>query len=174
MNIKYFLLFLFYLIFFSCGYKHQPEKFKKPIKIYVEYFKNVTKEPRIEDYFTEILKDEFIKRRDILLVSEPEKADLILKGKIKNFYYSGISFTSSDRTLEYRASLNIEISVIDKNGEILKTKDFYEYKEFKTGLTENSSNKVDIGIKENLRTIIFEKISSIIAEDVFDWLFSAF
>ena len=169
------LIYLFLIIFiFSCGYKHQYSKLKSPVKIYVKYFKNLTKESRIEDYFTNTLKDELIKRKDVLLTSDPEKADLILYGNIKNFNYSGISFTSSDRTLEFRASMKVEITIIDKNGVKLKTKDFYEYKEFKTGLSENLKNNIDVGVKENLRTLIFEEISSIISEDVFDWLFSAF
>ncbi len=169
-----FILLLLLLLVVGCGYKHTQTKLKKPVKVYVKYVKNNTDEPRLEDYFTEALKNQFIKRKDTLLVSDLGKADLLIKGQIKNFKYAGISFLSSDRSLEYRVSMIVEISLIDKNGVLLKTKDFYEYKEFKTGISEGKNINIDVGIIENLRPIIYKKLSSIIAEDVFDWMFAGF
>ncbi len=172
--MKKFSFIIILTLIFSCGYKHTQKKLKKPVKVYVKYVKNITNEPRIEDYFTEALKNQFIKRKDTLLVSDPAKADLFINGIIKNFKYIGISFLSSDRSLEFRASMNVEISLIDKNGVLLKTKDFNEYEEFKTGISESKNINIDVGINENLKPIIYEKLSDIIAEDVFDWMFAGF
>ncbi len=171
---KNIIFFLIILLSCSCAYKHKLKKLKTPVKVYIEYFKNSTNEPRLEDYFTEKLKLQFIKRKDTLVISQPENADLFIKGNILNFRYSGISFSSADRSLEFRAEMKVKVTLIDKNGVILKTKIFYEYKEFRTGLREVENIKIDVGINENLRSIIYKKISEIIAEDIYDWMFAGF
>jgi len=169
---KFFILILILFFIFSCGYKYKSAKLKTPVKIYISSIENSTREPRLHNFFTEILKDEFIKRKDTYLVTDSEKADLILKGKILNFNYSGISFSVKDRALEFRASMKVEITLIDKNGVLLKTNYFNEYREFRTGISGNRN--IDVGINENLRTIIYKKISLLIAEDIFDWMFAGF
>ncbi len=169
------LLFLGLIILFicACGYKLTQKRLKKPVKIYVEYFKNNTREPRVEDFLTEAVKNEIILHEDTILVSDKNNADLIIKGNITSLNYQGISFSSYDRTLEYRVWVSVKVKLLDKNGDILKTTSFSENKESKTGISE-LQDSTDVGIQENLRKLVIIKVSKKIAEDIYDWLFYNF
>lgn len=168
------ILLILIILVPSCGYKITEKRLKSPVKIYVNYFKNTTKETRVEDFLTQALKDELILHRDTILVSDKSKADLIINGVISDFKYSGISYLSSDRVLEYRIWATVNVSLYDKYGNLLKSKKFIENKEYRTGITEYNLKNIDIGITENLRKLVVQKVSKKLAEDIYDWLFYNF
>ncbi len=171
---KIFPVSLLIIFLISCGYKLTQKRLSKPVKIYVYYFKNNTNETRVEDFLTQYLKDEIILHEDTILVSNLKKADLFLKGNIEEFKYTGVSYLSSERVLEYRIWAKVRVNLIDKFGNVLKSKDFLENKEFRTGITEYNLKNVDIGITENLRKIVVKEVTKKIAEDIYDWLFYNF
>jgi outer membrane lipopolysaccharide assembly protein LptE/RlpB len=121
-------------IFSGCGY-HFPGRgdFLPPEiqGITVPIFINQTAEVGIENYFTAALVGEFNRSKRLRLVRE-DQADATVKGVIKSYRSVPISYDSSGRVKEYRCSVIIEVSLVEKgSGEVLwrssELKDREEY-----------------------------------------------
>jgi outer membrane lipopolysaccharide assembly protein LptE/RlpB len=100
----------------GCGYhlagrNHLPSDIRT---IAVPVFYNETFEPALEDAVTSAVKQEFLTNSRLMVVNDPEQADLILKGTVVSFGLDPLSF---DRTksvvLEYRVRIRVAVSVLD-------------------------------------------------------------
>ncbi len=109
-------------IFSGCGY-HFPGRgdFLPPEiqGINIPIFINKTAEVGIENYFTAALVEEFNRSKRIRVVRE-DQADATVKGVIKSYNSVPISYDSQGRVKEYRCSVTIEVSLVEKgSGEVL-------------------------------------------------------
>ncbi len=163
-----FLLGFFLLANISCGYKFGYKPNKKIIKIYVPYFQNNTSEPWLDNYFIEELKREFILHPQIKITFE-NQADYFIDGIILDYKKTSISYTTSDKTLEYRLELRVKIIVKNRNGKIIKEKVFYWNKEYASGYT--GERNFDVGASEAKKKEFLKKICADIAGEIYTWLF---
>jgi len=90
----------------------------------VPVFYNETFEPALEDAVTTAVKQEFLTSSRLVVVNDPEEADLVLKGRIISFGLDPLSF---DRTksvvLEYRVRIRVAVSVEDRRRKTVLWKD---------------------------------------------------
>ncbi len=168
-NLKFIFLVILILPLISCGYKFGYPKYNKPVKIYMPYLKNKTSEPWLDNYFIEELKRELIWHPNVKIVFENE-ADYFIDGEILDFKKTSISYTSSDKTLEYRLELKVKIIVKNKIGKLLKEKVFYWNKEYASGYTGNRN--FDVGASEAKKKEFIKRICYDLAGEIYHWLFS--
>ena len=76
----------------------------------IPFFMNQTFEPRVENFCTEALINEFLERGE-LKVGNREDADATLKGVVKSFHTSPISFDKNGKVMEYRATVTLDVSL---------------------------------------------------------------
>jgi len=163
------LSFILLCYFTSCGYKFGYHKSSKIIKIYMPYPKNNTSEPWLDNYFVEELKKELILHPNVKITFE-NKADYFINGEILDYKKTPISYTSSDKTLEYRLEIRVKITVKDKNGKIIKQKVFYWNKEYASGYT--GERNFDVGASEAKKKEFLKKICADISGEIYYWLFT--
>jgi outer membrane lipopolysaccharide assembly protein LptE/RlpB len=161
------------LFMVSCGYKFENKKtqFKEKYNIYVDYFKNKTDEPRIEDHLIKELKREFIIYPNIHVVFKDE-ADYFLTGEITEFSKSPISYSETDKTLEYRVFIKIKAYLYDSKGNLIKQKQFSWNKEYSSGYTPSKDEEFDVGVSENQKKYLILKICKDLSSEVYHWLYS--
>ena len=172
MKIRLLIFILLSSLLFSCGYKVGYNTDKESNKIYnvfIDYFNNKTLEPRLEDYLVEALKREFILHHNINVVFKDE-AEFFIAGEILKFNKESISYSSNDKTLEYRISITINVKVQDKKGKLLKQKQFYWNKEYTSGYT--GSRNFDVGASEAKKKEFIRKICFDLSTNIYHWLFS--
>jgi outer membrane lipopolysaccharide assembly protein LptE/RlpB len=97
----------------SCGYRLGPPVSPLPAgagqgeggkRIAVPVFENLTFEPLLEQRAIGAVKEELI-AQGWGVVNSPERADVVLKGKINGFDLTPLSLDSSGQVLEYRVRL---------------------------------------------------------------------
>jgi outer membrane lipopolysaccharide assembly protein LptE/RlpB len=167
--IKITILLILLTLIASCGYRFGYPDNKNIAKIYLPYLKNNTSEPWLDNYFIEELKRELILHPNVKVVFENE-AEYFIDGKILDFKKTSISYSSSDKTLEYRLELKVNIIVKNKYGKILKQKTFYWNREYASGYT--GKRNFDVGASEAKKKEFLKKICAEIAGEIYHWLFS--
>ena len=175
-SMKFKLLIFIVLIFFttSCGYKagyniNDKRDSNKVLNVFIDFFNNKTLEPRLEDYLIEELKREFIIHPNINIVFKDE-ADFIINGDILDFKKQSISYSTTDKTLEYRLEMTVKVLVKDKKGKILNQKVFQWNKEYVSGYT--GSRNFDVGASEAKKKEFIKKICYDLSGNIYHWLFS--
>lgn len=117
LKIRY-LILLFNLIFFSCGYhlvgtsSSLPKDLKK---VYIPTFLNNTGQPEVEERLTEAVSKEISRRGVFSLVKSIEEADGVLTGEINQFELIPISLDMEGRALEYQVVVNLKVSLKSKD-----------------------------------------------------------
>ena len=168
--MKKIILITFLAIFvFSCGYKISKKSLndKKYYNVYIDFFKNKTSEPRIEDYLIKELKREFILYPNVR-VTFKDQADFFLKGEITKYSKESISFSKNDRTLEYRIIISVKVFFENSKGNILKAKEFTWNKEYSSEYNENEN--FDVGFSENMRKKFIIEICRELSSEIYHWL----
>ena len=110
------LLLLFIVLINNCGYRLSgyANTIPKYIKtIYIPSFKNKTQRIQAEDFITNAIKKEFIRRTKLKLVNSYYNADAVLEGEIISFETRAISFDQNASSNEYRFSVSLNIKLID-------------------------------------------------------------
>ncbi|MCD6353093.1 MAG: LptE family protein [Proteobacteria bacterium] len=170
-GVSFFLIIAFFFIFINgCGgyrfasdYNSIPDEIKS---ISIPFFKNETFEANIESYFTTALINEFIKNKQIRVVTH--RADATLFGSVKKFTTSSIAYSYEDRTLEYRAYVVLELSMKKNDtGKILWRKPRLVH-------DEEYRVETDIALTEADKKATIQKIAIELAEQIYEDLVLGF
>jgi outer membrane lipopolysaccharide assembly protein LptE/RlpB len=104
----------------SCGYhlvgttSFLPEDIET---IHVENFVNQTRWVDMDQRLAEALTLEWVRRRRLRLVDNPEQADVILSGTIQRLAVIPVSYDQQGRANEYQMSLQAIVQLKDVRGE---------------------------------------------------------
>lgn len=107
----------------NCGYKLTG--FSKQIPdhintIIIPDFENKTTRFQAEQFITFAVRDEFIKRSDLVLVEDESRADSVLEGTITQFNVKPLSYAEDASANFYRVSISVSVRFIDlKTNEII-------------------------------------------------------
>jgi len=104
----------------ACGYhlvgttSFLPEEIET---IHVENFANQTRWVDMDQRLAEALTLEWVRRRRLRLVDNPEQADVILSGTIQRLAVIPVSYDQQGRANEYQMSLQAVVQLTDVRGE---------------------------------------------------------
>ncbi|MGH7828289.1 MAG: LPS assembly lipoprotein LptE [Candidatus Binatia bacterium] len=99
---------------FGCGYRFAGESDFLPQDIrtiYVEPFIDRSREIGIATELTSALRSEFYRRGRLRLVDQPEQADAILTGVVRDFVANVASVNRKDEVLQYEAVLTLDATL---------------------------------------------------------------
>jgi outer membrane lipopolysaccharide assembly protein LptE/RlpB len=116
-SIRNFFLFTAFLLIGGCGYHlvgtgTTLPPYMKTIAIPV--FSNTSSQPTIHRDITNSIRQSFINDGRLKVVSDPKKADLVMKGVLINYTLQAVSFTAQDIAREYYVLLGGKINVKDQ------------------------------------------------------------
>jgi outer membrane lipopolysaccharide assembly protein LptE/RlpB len=99
--------------------------------IQVPAFINRTTRVELEQRVTQAVADEFVSRGRLRLVTQPNEADVILKGSIDSFGINPIAFNTQGRATQYQISITANITLVDHRNEdkVLWKNDQYRFTE---------------------------------------------
>lgn len=100
----------------ACGYHFAGRAIGLPShvqRIAIPVFENATFEPRIEDVITQTVVNEFILDGRLKVVPEAS-ADAVLYGKIVSYEQVPLAFDSSQRVLQYRIRMRLDLRLEDR------------------------------------------------------------
>ncbi|NIM13395.1 MAG: hypothetical protein GTO45_14870 [Candidatus Aminicenantes bacterium] len=107
----------------NCGYKltgfgnQVPEHIKT---IAIPDFDNKTARYQLDQYITFAVKEEFIKRSDLVLADREARADAVLEGTINKFDVTPISYGDDASANLYKVTIAVDVRFIDlKTNEII-------------------------------------------------------
>lgn len=152
MRILYkFLILIFILTLSSCGYQVLRDEgetfsFKRlgignftlvNSKVHVYPFKSTVSEPMVEVIFTNKLIESLMRSSAILV--EPESADYIITGTVKEYSLSTMSMSKTGDIGVYRLRMTVSIVVRDREGKVLFSRDFSDYEDYQVEPTIEST-----------------------------------
>jgi outer membrane lipopolysaccharide assembly protein LptE/RlpB len=116
-----YLLILLALFVSGCGY-HVPGTSDSWVGgdarvMYVQLFENMTAEPYLDNYMTDALVEELSRSRLFVLTENVEAADVLIGGTVDDFKSNAISYSSSDRITDYRATMNITVRLLNNGND---------------------------------------------------------
>jgi hypothetical protein len=100
----------------NCGYKLSGYSKQIPdhIKtIIIPDFENKTTRFQAEQFITFAVRDEFIKRSDLVLVENESRADSILEGTITQFNVKPLSYADDASANFFKVSISVSVRFID-------------------------------------------------------------
>jgi outer membrane lipopolysaccharide assembly protein LptE/RlpB len=111
------LLIFFTLLVSGCGY-HVPGVSESWVGgdarvVYVQLFENMTAEPYLDNYMSDALVEELSRSRVFDLTENVEAADVLIGGTVDNFKSRAVSYSSSDRITDYRATMGITVRLLN-------------------------------------------------------------
>lgn len=134
------LVLVWGILFISCGYhlsgtgNQIPEYIKS---IYIPNFVNKSNRFQAEQFVTFAIREEFIRRSQLVLVDSLSKADSLLEGEIIGFDVKPVSYSDTAQANLYRVTIRLSVRFIDlRNDNIIyenKGVNFYEQYEIETG-----------------------------------------
>jgi hypothetical protein len=108
------VVFCFFFMFLaSCGYRpvgrgEVPAGSERPT-LAIPLFANRSTEIGLESLFANTFIETFGRSQALRLVARPEKADLVLEGKISSVAYSSVAFFDINRSLVRRVTIRVEV-----------------------------------------------------------------
>jgi outer membrane lipopolysaccharide assembly protein LptE/RlpB len=116
-----FLLILLALFVAGCGY-HVPGKSDSWVGgdarvAYIQLFENMTAEPYLDNYMTDALVEELSRSRLFDLTENVAAADVLIGGTVDDFNSQAVSYSSSDRISDYRATMDITVRLLDNGND---------------------------------------------------------
>lgn len=104
-----------------CGYRRAGIGESLPDHIHtiaVPAFHNASLRYKVEQRFTQAVMDEILKRgRRLTVTSEPQGADAVLTGNIKNFGVAGVVLDESGRTRVFQITVTIGVTLRDQKSQ---------------------------------------------------------
>ncbi len=151
----------------GCGYKQvrYAQALGDVSRVSVETLSNESDEPGIEMMVSEALRREFLRRGAFSLVADPKDADLALRGRVLRIRTQARSFSATVLALEYSVTLQIDIQVTKRDGEIVPL-DARSLRE-----TEIYLASADLEAGRKNRDEALRRISSLLAARVYDGLY---
>ncbi len=118
----------------ACGYAlvgHSNFLDPKTRTVEVPAFVNRTTRVQLEQRVTQAVADEMVARGRLKLVSNPNEADVILRGSIDSFGIFPIAFNQQGRATQYQISITAKIELLDHRNEdkVLWKNDQYRFVE---------------------------------------------
>ncbi len=109
----------------GCGYhlvRHRDAP-SQGQRVAIETLRNDSYEPGVEFMVTGALLREFLKRGALRVVDDPRAADLVVRGNVRPIRTEGRSFSSVVLALEYRITLDLDLTVTRRDGAQLPVPD---------------------------------------------------
>jgi len=97
-------------------------------RIHVYPFKNSVSEPYVEVIFTSKLIESLM--RSSVILTDPDSADYIITGEVKNYSLSTMAMSRSGEIGVYRVTMGINIIIRDKNGKVLFNRMLDDYEDY--------------------------------------------
>ncbi len=110
MRILSFVLLLFCLV--GCGYHFPGQAGALPggvEKLYIPSFINRTAEPQLEYKMTTQVSEVFARNSKIVQVENPNNAEAILAGTIRDYKSRALSYDPNDNIGEYRSTMVVDV-----------------------------------------------------------------
>ncbi|MBI3399166.1 MAG: LptE family protein [Deltaproteobacteria bacterium] len=128
----------------ACGYRIAGKGGNMPGNITtlsIPFLKNQTQKPDVETVVTTALVDEFVKSGIVRVVEENPEA--VLRGAVKSYDLTPVSFSRNDVIQEYRLTIKLEISLVrNSDGKVLwEDKYVTDYEDFKVTATDINITK---------------------------------
>jgi hypothetical protein len=82
--------------------------------------RNDSTEPGLEFIVADALRREILRRRGARLVEDPERADLVLSGRVLPIRVTSRSFSSVVQSLEYEVTLALDLQAARSDGSVLE------------------------------------------------------
>jgi hypothetical protein len=102
----------------ACGY--EVVRYRQALgdvhRVSIRAFENDSFDPAVDDWMTEALQREFLRRGAVKLVDDPRSADLVITGTVRNVDTVSRSFSSIEFALEYEVRMFLELSVTRPDG----------------------------------------------------------
>jgi len=158
------ILLIFFTLFVSgCGY-HVPGASESWVGgdarvVYVQLFENMTAEPYLDNYMSDALVEELSRSRVFELTENVEAADVLIGGTVDNFKSRAVSYSSSDRITDYRATMTITVRLLN-NG-----KDQVLWQK-KMGRSEDYSAAVNKNLQLEGERLAARQVARRLAEDI--------
>ena len=169
--MKFFSLFCALSFFLAgCGYHFPAQEGALPggvEKIYIPLFVNKTAEPQLEIKLTSRLSEVFSRNSKISQVKNKESAEAVLKGTIRSYKSSALSYDQNDDIGKYRATMVVDVVLHESDSdEILWNKAVSWSEDY-----SSSSNKDD---QYGLEKEAIDEISLRLAEEILHQLLDDF
>ncbi|MCK5915026.1 MAG: LptE family protein [Deltaproteobacteria bacterium] len=163
------VLLLISLLFSSCGYRLRGtrELGENLRTVAILPLENRTFESRIENDLFNALVDEFAQSKNLKIVAVKD-ADLLVSGVIVAVDNYSISYSSDDKTYEYRVVMTINVEVMESASKniLWRRSALRQVEEYKT-----TGEPLTI---DRRKQAALRRICKVLAEDVHDGLFTGF
>lgn len=107
----------------GCGYKLSGYSNQLPAQlrtVAIPDFQNKTTRFQADQYITYAVKEEFIKRSNLVLVDRVDRADAVLEGTITSFNVAPITYSEDATANMYRVTITANVRFINKhNNEVI-------------------------------------------------------
>ncbi len=122
------------LLLAGCGYAlvgHSNFLDPKIRTIQVPSFINRTTRVELEQRVTQAVAEEFVTRGRLKLVTQPNDADVIMRGSIDSFGIFPIAFNNQGRATQYQVAITAKIELLDHRNDdkVLWKNDQYRFTE---------------------------------------------
>ncbi len=165
------LLILFIVLLAGCGY-HTPGTSGDWVGgearlLYIQLFDNQTTEPYLENFITDALVAELSRSRVLELTEDPEAADLLLSGVVNDFRSKALSYGTTDRITNYRATMKISARLLNgKSSEVLWRENLKRSEDYLAAVNKN--------LQLEGERLSAREVSKRLAEDIHAGLLNSF
>ncbi len=104
------------LVTAGCGYRLLRQAGGRDVTVSVVALGNDSAEPGVELTVTRALRQEFLRRAAPRLVSDPARADWVIRGRVLPLTTRANSFDTVSLALEYRVEVTLKLEVSDAEG----------------------------------------------------------
>jgi uncharacterized protein YaiI (UPF0178 family) len=126
---------------------------------------NDSYDPGLDLVVTDALVREFARRGALVVVDDPDQADLVIGGRVLPLHTSGRSFTSVLLALEYQVTLSLDLQVKRRDGSLVKIDPTAESE------SELFLASADLEATRKNRDEALRRVSALLAGRVHDALF---
>jgi outer membrane lipopolysaccharide assembly protein LptE/RlpB len=165
------LLILLTLFVSGCGY-HVPGASDSWVGgdarlVYVQLFENMTAEPYLDNYMTDALVEELSRSRLFELTENLEAAEVLIGGTVDSFTSNAISYSSTDRITDYRATMAITVRLLDNANDKIMWRE-------KMRRSEDYSAAVNKNLQLEGQRLTARQVAKRLAEDIRSQLLNNF
>ncbi|MDX2481673.1 MAG: LPS assembly lipoprotein LptE [Desulfuromusa sp.] len=128
-------------------------------KLYIPLFVNKTAEPQLEFMMTSRVSEVFSRNSKITQVEMPQYADAILKGTVRDYKSSALSYDSNDAIGQYRSTLIVDAVLQQAESEQLLWEGTVSWSEIYSAADDKN-------IQEGSRLLALNKTTLRLAEEL--------
>ena len=110
--MKFLSLFILLFCLSGCGYHFPGQSGALPAgveKLYIPLFVNKTAEPQLENKMTNRVSEVFSRNSKISQVENPNDAEAVLFGTIRDYQTRALSYDRNDAIGEYRSTMIVDV-----------------------------------------------------------------